>query len=184
LVYYILAIHSIFFSSDIVASSYGAIPRRPLSHYHSFYEDPDDWTPLVSAIQATSVYPRGGGLFFRDDQPHDIMPLQLLGVASTAPLTHLLGKEIVDGEAYRWTTAPFITPLECHGYQLEWTRYVLMREKTMLERARIYDLVFLSMFHYHIDTPWLWAFCERWNYSTNTLFIDDQELTPTLLEIQ
>jgi hypothetical protein len=99
-------------------------------------------------------------------------------------LTHLLGKEIIDGEAYRWDTAPFITPLECHDYQLEWTRYVLMREETMLDRAGIYDLVFLSMFHYHIDTPWLRAFCERWNYSTNTLFTDDRELTPTLLEIQ
>jgi Plant mobile domain len=54
----------------------------------------------------------------------------------------------------------------------------------MLERAGIYDLVFLSMFHYHIDTPWLRVFYERQNYSTNTLFIDDRELTLTLLEIQ
>jgi hypothetical protein len=153
--------HDVFSSSGIVVSSHDAIPHRPLSHYHSLYEDPDDWTPLVSAIRATPVYPRGGGLFFRDDQPHDIMPLQPLGVASTAPLTHLLGKEIIDGEAHRWTTAPFITPLECHGYQLEWTRYVLMREETLLRRAEIYDSVFLSMFHYHIDTPWLRAFCER-----------------------
>jgi hypothetical protein len=119
-VYYILAIHNIFFSSDIGASSHGAIPRRPLSHYHSLYEDPDDWTPLVPAIRATPIYPRGDDLFFRDDQPHDIIPLQPRGVASIAHLTHLLGKEIIDGEAYRWTTAPFIAPLECHGYQLEW----------------------------------------------------------------
>jgi hypothetical protein len=61
---------------------------------------------------------------------------------------------------------------------------VLTREETVLERAGIYDLVFLSMFHYHIDTTWLRAFCERWNYSTNTLFIDDRELTLTLLELQ
>jgi hypothetical protein len=179
-----LTFHNIFSSSDVAVFSYDAIPRRPLSYYHSLYEDPDDWTPFVLAIRATPVYPRGGDLFFRDDQPHDIMPLQPRGVTSTAPLTHLLGKEIIDGEAYRWITAPFIVPLECHGYQLDWTRYVLMREETMLERAGIYDLVFLSMFHYHIDTPWFQAFCERWNYSTNTLFIDDRELTPTLLEIQ
>jgi uncharacterized protein YyaL (SSP411 family) len=88
-------------------------------------------------------------------------------------LTNLLSKEIIDGEAYRWTTAPFVAPLEYHGYQLEWIRYVLMLEETMLERAGIYDLVFLSMFHYHIDTPWLRVFYERRNYSTNTLFIDD-----------
>jgi hypothetical protein len=59
-----------------------------------------------------------------------------------------------------------------------------MREEATLEHAGIYDLVFLSMFHYHIDTPWLRVFCERWNYSTNTLFINDRELTPTLPEIQ
>jgi hypothetical protein len=114
-------LHGVFSSSHIAASSHGAILRRPLSHYHPLYEDPNDWTPLISAIRATLVYPRGGGLFFRDDQPHDIMPLPPRGVASIAPLTHLLGKEIIDGEAYRWTTAPFVAPLECHSYQLEWT---------------------------------------------------------------
>jgi hypothetical protein len=101
--------HDVFSSSGIVVSSHDAIPRRSLSHYHSLYEDPGDWTPLVSAIRATPVYPRDGGLFFRDDQSHDIIPLQPLSVASTAPLTHLLGKKIIDGEAHRWTTAPFIS---------------------------------------------------------------------------
>jgi hypothetical protein len=152
LVVHFFTSHGIFFPSDIVASSHGAISRRHLSHYHSLYEDPDDWTPLVSAVRAAPVYPRGGGLFFRDDQPHDITPLQPRGVASMAPLTHLLGKEIINGEAYRWTIAHFVAPLECHGYQLEWTQYVLMREGTVLERAGIYNLVFLSMFYYHIDT--------------------------------
>jgi hypothetical protein len=98
-------LHGIFSSSDVVASSHGAIPQRPLSHYHPLYEDPDDWTPLISTIGATPVYPRGCDLFFRDDQPHDIMPLQPRGFASTAPLTHLLGKKIIEGEAYKWTTA-------------------------------------------------------------------------------
>jgi hypothetical protein len=160
-----------------VASSYGAILRRPLSHYYSLYEDPNDLTPLISVTRATLVYPRGGGLFFRDEQPHDIISLRPRGVASIAPLTHLLGKEIIDGEASRWTSAPFVAPLECHSYQLEWTRYILMREEAVLERTGIYDSIFLLMFRYHIDTPWLWALCERWNYSTNTLFIDDRELT-------
>jgi hypothetical protein len=140
-------------------------------------------SPFISAVRATPVYPRGGGLFFRDDQPHDIISLQPRGAASTAPLTYLPGKEIIDGEAYMWSTAPFTNPIECHGYQLEWTRYILMRKEVVLERVGIYDLVFLSIFRYHIDMPKLRAFCERWNYSTNTLFIDDRELTTTLLEI-
>jgi hypothetical protein len=63
------------FSSDVVVSSHCAIPRRPLSHYHPFYEDPDDWTSLISDIRATPVYPRGDDLFFRDERSHDIMPL-------------------------------------------------------------------------------------------------------------
>jgi hypothetical protein len=138
--------HDVFSSSGIVVSSHDAIQRRPLSHYHSLYEDPDDWTPLISVTRATPVYPRGGGLFFRDEQPHDIISLRPRGIASIAPLTHLLGKEIIDGEASRWTSASFIAPLECHGYQLEWTRYILMREEAVLERTGIYDLIFCRCF--------------------------------------
>jgi hypothetical protein len=62
--------------------------------------------------------------------------------------------------------------------------WMLTREKDILCRSGVYNCIFLSMFRYHIDTPWLCAFCERWSYSTNTLFIDDRELTPTLWEIR
>jgi hypothetical protein len=122
-------------------------------------------------------------LIFRDEQPHDITPLLPRDFSAAAPLTHLLGKEMIDGEASRWTGIDFSLPLRYHGHQLEWTRYILARERDVLCSLGVYGCIFLSMFRYHIDTPWLRAFCERWNYSTNTLFIDDRELTPTLWEI-
>jgi hypothetical protein len=61
---------------------------------------------------------------------------------------------------------------------------MLTWERDILCSSGVYSCISLSMFWYHIDTPWLSAFCERWSYSTNTLFIDDRELTLTLWEIR
>jgi hypothetical protein len=129
------------------------------------------------------VYLQTGGLIFRDEQPHDITPLLPRDLSAATPLTHLLGKEMIDGEVSRWTNTDFSLSLRYHGHQLGWTRYILARERDILCGSGVYSCIFLSMFQYHIDTPWLRAFCERLNYSTNTLFIDDRELTPTLWEI-
>jgi Plant mobile domain len=130
------------------------------------------------------MYLRAGGLIFRDEQPHDITPLRPRDLSAAALLVHLLGKEMIDGEASRWAGTDFCLPLRYHGHQLDWTRYILTRERDILCSSGVYNCIFLSMFRYHIDTPWLCAFCERWSYSTNTLFIDDRELTPTLWEIR
>jgi Plant mobile domain len=184
-------IHSFFFftshhsisSSGALISLYDPIPRRPLSEYHILYEDPVDWTPLTSVIRGTPVYLRSGGLIFHDEQPHDITPLHPRGSASVAPLTHLLGQEMIDGEASGWDDVSLASPLRYHDFQVEWTRYILMQERDILDSTGTYDAIFLSMFSYHLDTSWLWAFCERWNYSTNTLFVEDRELTPTLWEL-
>jgi hypothetical protein len=172
------------FVVDTAISPYGTIPRHPQSHYLSFYEDPEDWTPTVRVTRGTPVYLRAGGLIFRDEQPHDITPLLPRDLSATAPLVHLLGKEMIDGEASRWAGIDFSLPLRYHGHQLDWTRYILTQERNILCSSGVYSCIFLSMFRYHIDTPWLRAFCERWSYSTNTLFIDDRELTPTLWEIR
>jgi hypothetical protein len=61
---------------------------------------------------------------------------------------------------------------------------MLTWERGILCSSGVYSCISLSIFWYHIDTPWLSAFCEQWSYSTNTLFIDDRELTPTLWEIR
>jgi Plant mobile domain len=163
-------------------SSYGSIPRRPRSHYLPLYEDPEDWTPTVRVTRGTPVYLQAGGLIFHDEQPHNITPLLPRDLSAAAPLTHLLDKEMIDREASCWTGTDFSLALKYHGHQLDWTRYILAWERDILYSSGVYSCIFLSMFQYHIDTPWLRAFCEWWNYSTNTLFIDDRELTPTLWE--
>jgi hypothetical protein len=89
--------------------------------YLSLYEDPEDWTPIVRVTCDTPVYLRAGGLIFRDEQPHDIMPLLPRDISAVAPLTHLLGKEMIDGEASHWTGTDFSLPLRYHGHQLDWT---------------------------------------------------------------
>jgi hypothetical protein len=149
------------FTLDSAISPYGTIPERRRSHYLSLYEDPEDWTPTVRVTRGTLVYLRAGGLIFRDEQPHDITPLLPRDLSAVAPLTHLLGKEIIDGEASRWTDTDFSLPLRYHGHQLDWTRYILMRERDILCSSGVYSYIFLLIFRYHIDTPWLCAFCER-----------------------
>jgi hypothetical protein len=106
----------IVFILDSTISPYGTIPRRPRSHYLSFYEDPEDWTPIVRVTRGTPVYLRAGGLIFHDEQPNDITPLLPRDLSATAPLTHLLGKEIIDGEASHWTSTDFSLPLRYHGH--------------------------------------------------------------------
>jgi hypothetical protein len=172
------------FILDSTIPPYGTIPRRPQSHYLSFYEDPEDWMPIVRVTRGTPIHLRAGGLIFRDEQPHDITPLLPRDLSAAAPPVHLLGKEMIDGEASRWASIDFSLPLKYHGHQLDWTRFILTRERDILCSSGVYSCIFLSLFRYHIDTPWLCAFCERWSYSTNTLFIDDRELTPTLWEIR
>jgi hypothetical protein len=151
----------IVFILDSTISRYGTIPRRPRSHYFSFYEDPEDWTPIVRVTRGTPVYLRAGGLIFRDEQPHDITPLLPRDLSAAVPLVHLLGKEMIDREASRWAGIDFSLPLRYHGHQLDWTRYILTRERDILCSSGVYSCIFLSMFRYHVDTPWLCAFCER-----------------------
>jgi hypothetical protein len=45
-------------------------------------------------------------------------------------------------------------------------------------------MIFLSLFDYSIDPSLFYAFSERWSYTTNTLFLDDREMTLTLWEMR
>ena len=68
--------------------------------------------------------------------------------------------------------------------QIEWTCHVLLYERATLTSAGLYPSVFLSFFEYRPCSSLLRAFVERWNYSTNTAFLGDREMTPTLSEIR
>jgi hypothetical protein len=107
------------FVLDTAISPYGTISRRPQSHYLSFYGDPEDWTPTVRVTRGTPVYLRASGLIFRDEQPHDITPLLPRDLSAATPLVHLLGKEMIDGEAFRWAGTDFSLPLRYHSHQLD-----------------------------------------------------------------
>jgi len=104
--------------------------------------------------------------------------------AASVPPFHLLGEEMISGRTSTWDVSSFAPPLARFGRQIEWIRYILQRERCALHRAEVYDLIYLSLFDYSIDTSLLHAFAERWSYTTNTLFLDDREMTLTLWEIR
>lgn len=51
----------------------------------------------------------------------------------------------------------------------EWVEDVLPRYKEELERIKVYDSVYTSLFMYDYDGNVLHAFCELWRPFTNTL---------------
>jgi hypothetical protein len=65
------------------------------------------------------VYLRADGLIFRDEQSHNITPLLPRDLSAAGPLTYLLGKEMIDGEASRWADTDFSLPLRYHSHQLD-----------------------------------------------------------------
>jgi hypothetical protein len=97
---FLFTIDFVIFILDSAIPPYDTIPRRPRSHYLSLYKDPEDWTPTVKVTRDTPVYLQISGMIFHDEQPHDIMPLLSRDLSATAPLTHLLGKEMIDGEVF------------------------------------------------------------------------------------
>jgi Plant mobile domain len=182
----ILSISSLFcIHTEALLSSYGAIPPSLPTQdpFPSFYDDPEDWVPSVSVKKATCRYTSSRPLFL-DPHPHEATILMPRDPAAPAPPFHLLGEEMISGRSSTWDTSSFTLSLTHFGRQIEWTRYILHRERGALRRAGVYDLVYLSLFDYSIDTSLLHAFTERWSYTTNTLFLDDREMTPTLWEIR
>ncbi|KAF3667115.1 putative histone H2B.1-like [Capsicum annuum] len=62
----------------------------------------------------------------------------------------------------------------------EWVEDVLSHSKEALERTKIYDIVFASLFTYDINENVLQAFCELWHSSTNTICVGIGELSISL----
>ncbi|PHT89744.1 hypothetical protein T459_04857 [Capsicum annuum] len=53
----------------------------------------------------------------------------------------------------------------------EWVEDVFNHSKEVLERTKIYDAVFASLFTYDVNENILQAFCELWHSSTNTICV-------------
>lgn len=65
----------------------------------------------------------------------------------------------------------------------EWVEDVLSRSKEALERTKIYDAVFASLFTYDVNDNVLQAFCELWHSSTNTICVGIGELSISLWDM-
>jgi Plant mobile domain len=124
------------------------------------------------------------GPLFHDSHSHDATVLIPRDPSASVPPLHLLGDAMMSGRSSTWDKSHLRTCLRRFDRQVEWTRYILMRERGVLQRARIYDLVYLSLFDYSMDDSLLHAFSERWGYTTNTLFLDDREMSLTLWELR
>jgi Plant mobile domain len=61
---------------------------------------------------------------------------------------------------------------------------MLINESNNLINAGIYEAVFLSMFKYDMSNHLLQAFAERWNYTTNSLFTGEKEMSITLWDLK
>ena len=103
----------------------------------------------------------------------------------SGPPINLMCLRIQSGLMQPWDESKdFRVSLSKHAGQVEWTQHILKRYGSTLRRAGIYEAVFLSLFRYTTSSPILRALVERWNYTTNTFFFPDRELSPNLLEIE
>jgi len=135
-------------------------------------------------VRTAICRPTSSRLIFQDSHRHDATILWPRDTSALTPPLHLLGDEMVSGRVSTWDSSLLRIPLRRHRRQVEWTRYILKRERDILRSAGIYDLIYLSLFDYSVDTSLLHAFSERWSYTTNTLLLDDREMTLTLWELR
>ncbi|KAF3624497.1 hypothetical protein FXO38_30232 [Capsicum annuum] len=106
--------------------------------------------------------------------------IETKNIASTLPC---LGRRIINGEN-RWGET-FQLNGEFHyipGYW-EWTEDVLNRSYRALKDAKIYYVVYGSLFTYDHNTNILQAFCEAWCPTTNTLLTSVGEMSLSLCDL-
>ncbi|KAF3330070.1 Plant mobile domain-containing protein [Carex littledalei] len=163
---------------------YEPMPASAFSMGQRLQDDPDDWTPdtFLTAGTATRFKRslsvshlrevRGLRLhpFTRDRVPH---PLHL-------PVTEMLGQQTVP-----WASADFIPGgLVRMPFLVDWVRVILQTEVDALSKVGIYEAVFLSLFEYTWDPFFFQSMVERWNYVSNTVVMEDCELTISLAEMR
>lgn len=74
------------------------------------------------------------------------------------------------------------SPLD--GYAT-WARYILQTHKHTLQEARVYGVVYASLFDYGSLSPsWVRGVAEYWDPKNNTCWISTEELTISLWDLQ
>lgn len=151
------------------------IGRFPIKGRHS--NDPVDWTPNT-ILQVGLSHQRGSVLYQSHFHTCSGNGLHPISSDHTSHSLHLLGLNMVNFEALPW--APRHLPpgtLREEAGLVDWVRVTLRRERAALERVGIYQAVFLSLFRYTWDLSFFQALAERWRYVSNTVVLDDRELT-------
>ncbi|KAF7152593.1 hypothetical protein RHSIM_Rhsim01G0078000 [Rhododendron simsii] len=96
----------------------------------------------------------------------------------------LLGDRIINGDAKWGNTTPQFGEISFIDGYWEWLEDVLARNKDMLTSAKIYDVVFASLFTYVRNTNLIRSFCELWCPSTNSLHIPIGKVSISLWDLR
>ncbi|KAK6126743.1 hypothetical protein DH2020_039514 [Rehmannia glutinosa] len=102
--------------------------------------------------------------------------------AESTPLP-TLGCHIIEGQAKWGDDIKFAGELHYIEGYWEWTEDVLSRCKNSLQKVKIYDAVYASLFTYDNNSNIMRAFCEAWCPSMNTLLTSFGELSISLWDL-
>ncbi|KAK6128210.1 hypothetical protein DH2020_038044 [Rehmannia glutinosa] len=102
--------------------------------------------------------------------------------AESTPLP-TLGRHIIEGQAKWGDDIKFAGEFHYIKGYWEWTEDVLSRCKNNLQKVKIYDAVYASLFTYDNNSNIMRAFCEAWCPSTNTLLTSFGELSISLWDL-
>ena len=150
----------------------------------TFPGDPIDWTPEVRLRAGQSIQ-RGSALYHVDHHSFYGDGLHPITSDQTPPPLRILGLSMLSVEALPW--APHYFPpgtLQREQGMVDWIRFTLQQERSALEKVGIYQAVFLSLFGYAWDLSFFQALAERWRFSSNTVVLEDRELTISPFEFQ
>ena len=146
--------------------------------------DPDDWTPEIDSIIASYSF-HDSSLSQTDHHRSFFTVIHPRTSGRDAPPIHLLGVEMTSIRALPWARGYSLRgDLTRRPGQVELTRFILHWEREALETAGIYKAVFLSLFMYSVDLSFFRGFAERWNYASNTLVLEDREITISLWDLR
>ncbi|KAK6153625.1 hypothetical protein DH2020_013264 [Rehmannia glutinosa] len=94
-----------------------------------------------------------------------------------------LGRHIIEGQAKWGDDIKFVGEFHYIKRYWEWTEDVLSRCKNNLQKVKIYDAVYVSLFTYDNNSNIMRAFCEAWCPSMNTLLTSFGELSISLWDL-
>lgn len=90
----------------------------------------------------------------------------------------------MNGEAKWGNLTPQFGEISFIDGYWDWLEGLLAQNKDMLTAAKIYDVVFASLFTYDRNTNLIRSFCELWCPSTNSLHVPAGDVSISLWDIR